>query len=119
MNKLTPRSLLAVWLLAPLTVAFAADAARPPDAVTQPHILFTLADDLGIDGVSCYSAATRQTPTIDRLALEGTTECQTILSDWPVPPTCSPGRITDRRSVGRTLCATARSSSRPARRWTG
>ena len=43
----------------------AADAARP-------NIIFVLADDLGIDGVSCYGADKHKTPQIDALAASGT-----------------------------------------------
>ena len=35
---------------------------------TKPNIIFVLADDLGIDGVSCYGADRHQTPHIDALA---------------------------------------------------
>src|SRR5579859_8240126 len=38
----------------------------------KPNILFILADDLGIDGVSCYGADKHQTPNIDKLAASGT-----------------------------------------------
>lgn len=37
----------------------------------KPNIIFILADDLGIDGVSCYGADKRNTPEIDRLAASG------------------------------------------------
>lgn len=38
---------------------------------TKPNIIFVLADDLGIDGVSCYGADRHQTPHIDALAASG------------------------------------------------
>src|SRR5437879_12577494 len=38
----------------------------------RPNILFILADDLGIDGVSCYGADTHKTTNIDKLAAAGT-----------------------------------------------
>jgi hypothetical protein len=38
----------------------------------KPNIIFVLADDLGIDGVSCYGADKHQTPQIDALAASGT-----------------------------------------------
>ena len=38
---------------------------------TKPNIIFVLADDLGIDGVSCYGADAHQTPHIDALAASG------------------------------------------------
>ena len=37
----------------------------------KPNIVFVLADDLGIDGVSCYGADKHQTPCIDALAKSG------------------------------------------------
>jgi arylsulfatase A len=37
----------------------------------KPNIIFVLADDLGIDGVSCYGADKHQTPHIDALAASG------------------------------------------------
>jgi arylsulfatase A len=40
-------------------------------APVRPNIIFILADDLGIDGVSCYGADKRKTPEIDRLAASG------------------------------------------------
>jgi arylsulfatase A len=47
-------------------LAFGADA-----QVKKPNIIFILADDLGIDGVSAYGADFYKTPVIDRLAKEG------------------------------------------------
>ena len=41
-------------------------------APAKPNIIFILADDLGLDGVSCYGADKHQTPQIDRLATSGT-----------------------------------------------
>ncbi len=37
----------------------------------KPNIIFILADDLGLDGVSCYGADNYQTPNIDSLAKQG------------------------------------------------
>ena len=41
------------------------------DGPSKPNIIFVLADDLGIDGVSCYGADKHQTPHIDALAASG------------------------------------------------
>ena len=38
----------------------------------QPNIIFILADDLGLDSVSCYGADQLRTPNIDALARDGT-----------------------------------------------
>ena len=35
---------------------------------TKPNIIFILADDLGLDGLSCYGSDLRKTPQIDKLA---------------------------------------------------
>jgi len=40
-------------------------------ASAKPNIIFILADDLGLDGVSCYGADNRKTPNIDKLAASG------------------------------------------------
>lgn len=40
-------------------------------APAKPNIIFILADDLGLDGVSCYGADKRKTPNIDKLASAG------------------------------------------------
>ncbi|MCX6878235.1 MAG: sulfatase-like hydrolase/transferase [Verrucomicrobia bacterium] len=45
--------------------------ASPLGAATQPNIVLILADDLGLDGISCYGADKHQTPAIDKLAASG------------------------------------------------
>ena len=40
-------------------------------AAPPPNIVFIMADDLGVGGVSCYGQKKYQTPNIDRLAREG------------------------------------------------
>jgi arylsulfatase A len=45
--------------------------ASPLGAATQPNVIFILADDLGLDGVSCYGADKHKTPAIDKLAASG------------------------------------------------
>jgi len=53
----------------------------------KPNIIFVLADDLGIDGVSAYGADFFKTPVIDKLAMEGIryTNAYTV-------PLCGPSR---------------------------
>jgi arylsulfatase A len=58
----------------------AADAAKP-------NIIFILADDLGLDGVSCYGADKYKTPNIDKLAETGT-RFETCYA----APLCGPSR---------------------------
>ena len=56
-------------------------------AAAQPNIILIYADDLGIEGVSCYGADKHKTPNIDRLAASGTrfTTCYAA-------PLCGPSR---------------------------
>ncbi len=56
-------------------------------AAPKPNIIFILADDLGIDGVSCYGADAHKTPNIDQLAASGT-RFQTCYA----APLCGPSR---------------------------
>ena len=56
-------------------------------AETKPNIVFILADDLGIDGVSCYGADRHKTPQIDQLAASGT-RFETCYA----APLCGPSR---------------------------
>ena len=54
---------------------------------SKPNIIFVLADDLGIDGVSCYGADRHRTPHIDTLAASGL-RFQTCYAS----PLCGPSR---------------------------
>lgn len=56
-------------LLAPIEILYAADAPKP--ATSRPNIIFILADDFGLDGVSCYGSDVHKTPQIDKLAASG------------------------------------------------
>jgi len=77
------KSLLPALLLVALCVLLAPLKA----AESKPNILFILADDLGIDGVSCYGADTHKTPNIDKLAASGT-RFETCYA----APLCGPSR---------------------------
>ena len=70
-----------------LFVGLCAFAAPLNAAESKPNILFILADDLGIDGVSCYGADKRKTPQIDKLAASGT-RFETCYA----APLCGPSR---------------------------
>ncbi|MFI5378436.1 MAG: sulfatase-like hydrolase/transferase [Tepidisphaerales bacterium] len=78
MKRLVPFA----WVLL-LAVCGRAVAAEPP----RPNIIFVLADDLGIDGVSCYGGDAHKTPHIDSLASSGLrfTTCYAA-------PLCGPSR---------------------------
>ena len=82
MLKHNLRTLLGALLLGACLLAARAFAAPAP-----PNIIFILADDLGIDGVSCYGADKRKTPNIDKLAASGT-RFQTCYA----APLCGPSR---------------------------
>ncbi len=65
----------------------AAPAPALAEAPRRPNIIFVLADDLGIDGVSCYGADAHKTPHIDALAQSGL-RFQTCYA----APLCGPSR---------------------------
>src|SRR4051794_5815240 len=67
-----------------LAVLASQSNAAPP---SKPNIIFVLADDLGIDGVSAYGADKHQTPNIDALATSGTR-----FSTCYAAPLCGPSR---------------------------
>jgi arylsulfatase A len=77
------KSIFPAFLLAVLVAA--AGPVRAAEA--KPNILFILADDLGIDGVSCYGADAHKTPHIDQLAATGT-RFETCYA----APLCGPSR---------------------------
>jgi arylsulfatase A len=75
-------------LLGILSVAAFAGLARGADAAAaRPNIIFVLADDLGLDGVSCYGADAHHTPNIDALAASGIR-----FSTCYAAPLCGPSR---------------------------
>ncbi len=55
---------------------------------TQPNIILIVADDLGLNDVSCYGNSKVQTPNIDALAKEGVRCTQGYVSS----PVCAPSR---------------------------
>jgi len=73
-------TLVLSFLLCVHAPAIAADAPKP-------NIIFVLADDLGIDGISCYGADTHKTPQIDALAASGTR-----FATCYAAPLCGPSR---------------------------
>ena len=73
----------------PLLLAFIAIPLQSSRAAApaKPNIIFILADDLGLDGVSCYGADSHKTPQIDKLAASGT-RFETCYA----APLCGPSR---------------------------
>lgn len=76
---------LLALLLAAMPLRAADSNLRPP--TDKPNIVFILADDLGIDNLSCYGADKFKTPLIDKLAAEGTRFTRTFGA-----PLCGPSR---------------------------
>ena len=56
-------------------------------AADKPNIIFILADDLGIDNLSCYGSDKHKTPNLDKLAASGT-RFETCYA----APVCGPSR---------------------------
>lgn len=71
-----------------LAVALASAGPLPVNAADKPNIVFLLADDLGYGDLGCMGHPYSQTPSIDRLAKEGTLFHQFYVSG----PTCCPTR---------------------------
>jgi arylsulfatase A-like enzyme len=63
--------ILRVALLAAGAAAFAASPAGAAD-VSKPNVIFILCDDLARGDVGCYGQTKIRTPTLDRMAREGT-----------------------------------------------
>ena len=62
------KKLIALLLPCLLCLPWFTHAAAP----AKPNIIFILADDLGLDGVSCYGSDIHPPPQIDKLATSGT-----------------------------------------------
>ena len=75
------RELLAVGLCCLTALTFAAEQ-RPP------NVIFILADDLGVNDLSCYGRKDQATPRLDRLAAAG----MRFTSAYCAQPICSPSR---------------------------
>ena len=54
----------------------------------QPNVVLILADDLGVNDLSCYGRKDHRTPNLDRLASEG----MRFTSAYCAQPICSPSR---------------------------
>ncbi len=84
--RVSPAVLCLLLLLALSGPAKGDKAAQQP--ARKPNIVVIMADDLGYGDVSCYGAASIQTPNIDRLASEGIRFTQGYCS----ASTCTPTR---------------------------
>ena len=73
--------------LVPLLLLTSSTVAAPGDA-PRPHIVFILADDLGVGDVGCYAGKIAPTPSLDRLAAEGIR----FMQYYSASPICSPSR---------------------------
>ncbi len=87
MKHIKKRTLLSVALAFHAGCALFIPSPAQAAAPATPNIIFILADDLGLDGVSCYGADTHKTPQIDKLAASGT-RFETCFA----APVCGPSR---------------------------
>src|SRR4029453_19606888 len=71
-----------------LAFAFFLATSLPIAAQEKPNIVFILADDLGINDLSCYGRKDQATPNLDGLAKEGTK----FTTAYCAQPICSPSR---------------------------
>jgi arylsulfatase A-like enzyme len=71
-----------------LLVLLSSWLAIPTQAQEKPNIVLILADDLGINDLSCYGRTDQATPNLDRLAKEGTR----FATAYCAQPICSPSR---------------------------
>lgn len=74
--------------LAVLIAAFLTFLCGYSFASEKPHIVFVLADDMGLGDVASYGGTVAPTPQIDRLAREGTR----FTRYYSAAPICSPSR---------------------------
>jgi len=85
MNTMQPRAFSNLLLLLPLSSATGVEAVK---AVSEPNIIFILADDLGWKDVGYAGSSFYRTPNIDRLAKEGMQFSQA----YSAACVCSPSR---------------------------
>ena len=58
------------------------------ERITQPNIIFLLADDLGYGDLGCFGSKVIQSPNLDRLAAQG----MKLNQCYAASPNCSPAR---------------------------
>jgi arylsulfatase A len=81
------KTALYLTLIASLSLGGSPLFAAPKSTAEKPNIIFILADDLGIDNLSCYGSDIHPTPHIDKLAAAGT-RFETCYA----APVCGPSR---------------------------
>lgn len=59
------------WALAAIGLSLLATPSFGAEGAKRPNLIVILADDLGINDLSCYGRAEQPTPNLDRLAREG------------------------------------------------
>jgi arylsulfatase A-like enzyme len=74
--------------LALLLVGPALQQSHAAEPGTKPHIIFILADDMGLGDLGCYGGTQAPTPRIDQFAREGSRFAQY----YSASPICSPSR---------------------------
>ena len=75
-------------MAATLSIALPANLAASQAATRRPNIVFIIADDLGINDLSCYGRKDQPTPNLDRLAKQGTR----FTTAYSAASICSPTR---------------------------
>lgn len=76
------------WMLLLPLCGFALFAPFAHGADKRPHIIFALADDMGVGDLGCFGGTITPTPNIDQLAKDGTRFTQY----YAAAPICSPSR---------------------------
>ncbi len=75
-------------MLRSLSALLLLTACATPSTSRPPNVILIMADDVGVEGFSCYGSESYATPNIDRMAAEGLrfTQCHS-------QPLCTPTRV--------------------------